>query len=280
MATRDLGGKIALVTGAASGIGRATALALARAGADLWLCDIDEPRLGDVAGEARALGRRVGTRRVDVARRDEMRAFADEVHAADRAVDVLVNNAGVGLSGTFLDTSLEDWEWVLSINLWGVIHGCHYFVPKMVERGGGGYVVNVSSMAGVAATDVLSAYSTSKFGVFGLSEALRDELRPHGIGVATICPGVIDTPIVDASRALGQSAIPEVRARVTAEFRKRSYGPERVADAIVDAVTGGGDVVPVTPEAWALYFLKRIAPGAAARVLRRATAVLRPGGGP
>jgi NAD(P)-dependent dehydrogenase (short-subunit alcohol dehydrogenase family) len=260
-AVGELRGKTALVTGAASGIGRATATALAEAGARLVVCDVNEDGLAEVA---RALGSScLLSRRVDVSKREEMRAFADAVHDEIPAVDVLVNNAGVGLAGGILDTSLEDWEWILSINLWGVIHGCHFFVPKMVERAKErktrGNVVNVSSALGYfAAADVIG-YATSKFGVLGLSESLRAELDPHGIAVSVICPGVIATGIINASR-FSAGDTEATRAKVDAMYKKRNYGPEKVARAIVDAVRRDGQVVPVSPEAWALYYVKRFAP--------------------
>jgi NAD(P)-dependent dehydrogenase (short-subunit alcohol dehydrogenase family) len=264
----DVRGKVALVTGAASGIGRETALAFARAGADVVLCDVNEAGLEETAAAASALGRRVLARRADVAGREEMRAFAGEVHREHEAVDVLVNNAGVGLGGGFLDTSLEDWGWVLSINLWGVIHGCHFFVPAMVARGRGGHVVNVSSAAGLVATAPLAAYSTTKFAVFGLSEALRDELQAHGIGVTAVCPGIINTPITGSARMRGRVATDEARARLVAAYQRRNYGPERVAAAIVKAVVRNRPVVPVSPEAWILYFMKRLSPRFTARFNR------------
>ena len=255
----DLRGKTALVTGAASGIGRETARALAREGARLVLCDVNEAALADVA---RSLGEDdvLMTKVVDVSNRDAMRAFADEVHSTLDGVDVLVNNAGVGLSGGMLDTTLEDWDWILGINLMGVIHGCHFFVPRMVSRGRGGHVVNVSSTLGfVGAPDVIG-YCTTKFGVFGLSECLRSELAPHGIGVSTICPGVIATSIIKTMRVRGRGDVEKERAKVDALFQKRSYGPEKVAAAIMRAVKKGEEVVPVAPEAWTLYFMKRFAP--------------------
>jgi len=261
-----LAGKLAVVTGAASGIGRETALALARAGADLAVCDLNEAGLGETASTAGALGRRVLTRRVDVARRDDVRGFAADVHREHEAVDVLVNNAGVGLGGGFLDTALEDWEWVVSINLWGVIHGCHFFLPPMVKRGRGGHVVNVSSVAGYLATAQLAAYSTTKFAVFGLSEALRDELRPHGIGVTTVCPGLINTPITTSARMLGRYGTEAARAALVTTYRRRNYGPERVAAAIVKAIVRNRAVAPVSPEAWVMYVLKRLSPGLTARI--------------
>ncbi len=263
-----LDGKVGLVTGAASGIGRATALALARAGADLAVCDLNQAGLDETAGAIRALGRRVITRRVDVSRADDVRAFAEAVHAERPAVDILVNNAGVGLGGGFLDTSLEDWQWILSINVWGVIHGCHFFLPPMVQRGQGGHVVNVSSAAGFLATASLAAYSATKFAVFGLSEALREELHPHGIAVTTICPGIINTPITANARMRGTMATPEARAGLVEFYQRRNYGPERVATNILRAIARKRAVAPISPEAHVMYVMKRFAPNLTARLNR------------
>ncbi|HZP43355.1 MAG TPA: SDR family NAD(P)-dependent oxidoreductase [Candidatus Binatia bacterium] len=262
----DLRGKTALVTGAASGIGRATALALAAAGADLVLCDVDAAGLEETAARVRTAGRRAEASVVDVANRDAMRAFAASVHRARPAVDVLVNNAGVALGGDFLDTTLEDWDWIVSINLMGVVHGCHFFLPPMVARGAGGHVVNVSSAAGYVATAPLAAYATTKFGVFGLSEALRDELRPHGIGVTTICPGFVNTPITRRARLRGRAAAPEAQQAMIRFYERRNYGPERVGAAIVRSIRRNRTVVPVAPEAWVLWALKRLAPNLTARL--------------
>ncbi|MBX3188240.1 MAG: SDR family NAD(P)-dependent oxidoreductase [Labilithrix sp.] len=264
---RDLRGKRVVVTGAASGIGRATAEALAKRGARLYLCDLDEAKLGELAV---ALGSTAAMhRRVDVSKRDAVAAFAGEVHAHGGPIDVLVNNAGVGLAGNILETSLDDWEWVLSINLWGVIHGCHYFVPKMVEAGRG-HVVNVASALGLFATPDVAGYATSKFAVVGLSESMRADLHRHGIRVSTICPGVIDTNIVATTRYKRDAAA--TRARVVALYKKRGYTADKVAAAIVAAVERERDVVPVSPEAWLGYLLKRVSPalsGAVARVIAR-----------
>jgi NAD(P)-dependent dehydrogenase (short-subunit alcohol dehydrogenase family) len=257
MDTSNLEGRTVLVTGAGSGIGRETALLAGRRGASLVICDVDDAGLSET--EKRAAGAVKLTRRVDVSDREQMRAFADEVGA----VDLLVNNAGVGLAGGFLDTTLEDWDWIVSINLMGVVHGCHFFVPKMIEAGRGGHVVNLASMAGYVASPALAAYCTTKFAVLGLSEALREELRPHGIGVTAICPGIINTPITVSSRARGQWDDPSVRERMTALYARRNYGPEKVADRILRAVARGRTVAPVAPESWAAYGLKRLSPGAA-----------------
>jgi len=271
MRTDDLHGKTALVTGAGSGIGRETALLLGTRGADLVLCDLDETGMAATERRLVQMGRTVFARRVDVADREQMRAFADAVHERVAAVDLLVNNAGVGLAAGFLETGLEDWDWVLGIDLMGVIHGCHLFVPSMVERGVGGHVVNVSSAAGFYAAEPLCAYSTAKFGVFGLSEALRAELHRSGIGVTAVCPGIINTPITRASRARGRFDRPEFREQMVGGYERRNYGPERVAVNILRAVHRNRAVAPISPEAWGLYYLKRLAPGVLGWLSRKMT---------
>jgi NAD(P)-dependent dehydrogenase (short-subunit alcohol dehydrogenase family) len=257
---RSLAGKTALVTGAASGIGREIALALARRGADLALCDLNEAGLAETEAAARALGREVLARRVDVASAEAMRAFADAVHERTPAVDLLVNNAGVALAARVLETSLEDWQWIVGVNVFGVVHGCHFFLPAMVKRGAGGHVVIVASAAGFAAGEPLAAYCTTKFAVLGLAESLAGELRPHRIGVTAVCPGLIDTPITRSAKLRGVYDDPEVRERMVEGYRRRGYGPERVARNVLKAIGRGRLVAPISPEAWVLYYLKRFAP--------------------
>lgn len=258
-------GKIVLVTGAASGIGRATARQFAREGAKLILCDIDGEGLESLRAE---LGEAVcvSSETVDVGDREAMRRFSDRVHEVVPAVDVLVNNAGVGLAGGLLDMTLEDWDWVLGVNLWGVIYGCHFFVPAMAERGQGGHVVNISSAAGFFGVPELLAYGTAKFGVLGMSESLRGDLGRRGIGVTAVCPGLIHTGIVDTTRFRGEQQ--GARERAKALFRKRNYSPDKVAKALVEGVRRNEGVVPVTPEAWALYYLKRFVPSAGPAMAR------------
>jgi len=272
MDVTNLSGKIALVTGAGSGIGKETALAFARRGANLIVCDVNAAGLAETAGLIRALGREAVSHTVDVADREQMRTFANAVHADVPAVDILMNNAGVGLGATFLDTDLEDWDWIIGINVLGVVYGCHFFVPKMVERGCGGHVINVSSAAGYAANQTLSAYSATKFAVLGLSEALRDELEPHHIGVTAVCPGIINTAITQTTRMKGKNATPEARQAAVEFYRRRNYGPERVAANILKAVQRNRAVAPISPEAWAFYYLKRWAPGLMALVRRAMSA--------
>jgi len=268
MDTTDLRSKTALVTGAGSGIGKETALLLGARGADLAICDLDEAGLATTEERLRAMGRTVLARRVDVADREQMSGFAEAVHARVAAVDLLVNNAGVGLGASFADTTLDDWDWIIGINLMGVVHGCHFFVPKMVERGTGGHVVNVSSAAGFFANEALCAYATTKFAVFGLSEALREELHRSRIGVTVICPGIIDTPITRTSRTRGAFDSPEFRQQMVDAYAKRNYTPQRVAESILTAVHRNRGVAPVSPEAWGLYYLKRLVPGLVGRISR------------
>jgi NAD(P)-dependent dehydrogenase (short-subunit alcohol dehydrogenase family) len=273
MDVRDLSGKTALVTGAASGIGRSTALAFARRGADLFLCDLDEAGLAETERGAQEIGRKVFCARVDVANRDEMAAFAAAVHERTEAVDILMNNAGVAIGGGFLDTTAEDWDWIVGINLMGVVNGCQCFVPAMVRAERGGHVVNLSSLAGYLASEALAAYSTTKFAVLGLSEALRGELARHHIGVTAVCPGLIDTPITRNARLRGAALDrPEARAQMIETYRRRGYGPDRVAENILKAIGRNRAVAPISPESWVSYYLKRFAPWALAWLTARAGA--------
>jgi NAD(P)-dependent dehydrogenase (short-subunit alcohol dehydrogenase family) len=275
MDVTNLTNKTVLVTGAGRGLGRATALACARRGANLAICDINEENLTAVANEARALGRDVIAQKVDVAQLANVQAFAAAVHGKVEAVDILVNNAGVGLGAMFLDTSHEDWEWIVGINLWGVIHGCETFVPAMVKRGRGGHVVNISSTAAFLASSSLTAYCMTKYAVLGLSECMRYELVDYGIGVTAVCPGVINTAIVHTGRMRGILADDRVRQFMSDGFRRRNYTPERVAENILKAVQRNRAVAPVSPEAWATYFLKRLFPTAVWWLDRRMTADVR-----
>jgi len=261
MDVTNLRDRTALVTGAGSGIGRASALAFARRGANLAICDVNESALAATEAEARKLGVSVIARRVDVARADEMQAFADAVHAEVEAVDVLMNNAGVGLAGGLLDTSLEDWHWIVDINLFGVVHGIHHFVPAMVRRGRGGHVVNVASMAAYTASSLLPAYVTTKFAVLGLSESLREELAPHRIGVTAACPGIINTGIIEATRMRGAQDSDAARAEIKRGYTRRNYTPELVAENVLRAIQRNRAVAPISPEAWTFYYGKRFFPG-------------------
>ncbi|WP_163506948.1 SDR family oxidoreductase [Fodinicola acaciae] len=263
--------KLVVVTGAGSGIGRATALAFARLGARVVVGDIDLAAAERTATLAALVGPPAHAYEVNVADEKAMHGWAADVIATHGVPDVLVNNAGIGHSGTFLNTTTEEWQRVLDVNLWGVIYGCQAFGTAMAERGEGGHIVNVSSAAAYLPTKLLTAYATSKSAVFMLSDCLRAEMADHDIGVSAICPGMVNTNITRTSTF---SAMPEAeqqrqRARVSKAYARRNFGPEGVAKEIVRAVWHGRAVVPVTVEAKVARLLSRVSPA----VLRRAARI-------
>ena len=266
-----LPGALALVTGAGSGIGRATALLLAERGASVLAVDLDEVAAERTAAECRERGSAIaGARRVDVADRAAMQALHDNVHGIHGPLDFLVNNASVGLTGRFTDTSLDDWQWIRSINLDGVVHGCALFGPPMLERRRG-HVVNVSSALAYVATVTEPEYVTTKAGVLALSQCLRADWRRDGVGGSVVCPGVVDTPIItDRTRFRGDQASSRKRRRTERVFR-RGHPAERVAAAIVDAVERDRAVVPVGWEARAGWVLHRIGPLPLQQLVARGT---------
>jgi NAD(P)-dependent dehydrogenase (short-subunit alcohol dehydrogenase family) len=266
---RDFADQLVVVTGAASGIGRATALLFARSAARLSVCDVNGEALTALQVELLAAGAaEAHTFSVDVGSREQVQRFCEQVCRAG-APDVLVNNAGVGLAGGLLATSLDDWHWIVNVNLWGVVHGCHFFAPKMAARGRG-QIINIASAAGFYNSEAMTAYGTTKYAVIGLSEALRAELAPLGVGVSVVCPGFIDTEIVANMRLRGDEYPESERARIQSFYRRRNYRPEQVAEAVLQATRRNPALLPVTPEAWALYLIKRAAPNWGRRLITTA----------
>jgi NAD(P)-dependent dehydrogenase (short-subunit alcohol dehydrogenase family) len=192
---KDLVGKSVLVTGAASGIGRALALAMARQVAGLALVDIDEAGVHEVAREIEIGGGRAVPFVVDLTSKEEVERLYTEVMETFEEIEILLNVAGVATGGRMQNTSLEDWEWVLGVDLWAPIYLIHFFLPQMISRRSG-HIVNVSSLNGLVGAALQAPYVTAKFGVVGLSESLRMELGEYNIGVTTVCPGMVDTPIM------------------------------------------------------------------------------------
>ncbi|GAA4421068.1 SDR family oxidoreductase [Actinokineospora soli] len=260
-------GQLVVVTGAGSGIGKATAQAFAAAGAEVVVADIDATSAKRTAAE---IGPAAYPYAVDVSDEEAMTAFAEEVAAEHGVPDVVVNNAGIGLAGSFLDTTAEDWRRVLDVNLLGVVHGCRAFGALMAESAEGGHIVNISSAAAYTPSRTLSAYASSKAAVLMLSDCLRAELADKGIGVTAVCPGIVATDITNTTRFAGADALDQQRLRrkATATYAKRGFGPEKVAAEIVRAVRSGIPVLPVTPEARAARVVSRFAPGVMRRLAR------------
>jgi len=254
----DLHDALVVVTGAGSGIGQATARAFAAAGSQVVVVDLDGDSARATADSLPRPGGAASVHQVDVADRSAMLTLAERIQADHGVPHVVVNNAGVGMTGRFLDTSAADWTWIIGVNLYGVIHGCQAFGPAMVDAGRG-QVVNLSSGLGYLAHATEPAYCTTKAAVLHLSACLRADWAPWGVGVTAICPGVINTPIIDHTRFLGDRAEPANRQRTVRTFR-RGHPPTAVADAIVAATRTNRPVVPVGAESWAGWFGHRVLP--------------------
>ena len=248
-------GRVAVVTGAAGGIGRATARALAARGCNLALSDIDLSELEVLQRELRVEGRAVSIHRVDAADRDAMEAFAADVVAEHGHVHVLVNNAGVATGALLEEISWDDFEWLMGINFWGVVYGMRFFVPK-IRREEEGHVVNLSSMFGFVGLPWQGPYCASKAAVRSLSETLRLELAGTGIGVTSVHPGVIRTEIVRSAR-IGDDQQQQESAEL---FDRWGTAPAVVAKKIVRAIGRNRPKLVVTPEARFVDLAMRIAP--------------------
>ena len=277
MNVKKLDGSWVLVTGAGAGIGRAIALDAADRGGNVAICDINPENLEETLALLTSYEVEVISSVVDVTQREQVEEFADLVHERTAAVDILVNNAGVAIAADILETSAEDWEFIIGVNLMGVIHFCDAFCPAMIERNRGGHVVNIASMEGFAALEGFGAYSTTKFAVVGYSDSLRQELSHHKIGVSVVCPGVVRTSLTANMRSRGEYEA-GIADRIHQEHEKSKFGPEKVARAVFSAVRFNTPLRPVAPESWMTYYSNRLSPRMTSFILKQvAHRVLRKG---
>ncbi|KHO21314.1 SDR family oxidoreductase [Mycolicibacterium setense] len=256
----DFQGKRCLITGAASGIGRATALALARRGAELYLTDRDEVGLAQTVADARALGAQVPAHRaLDISDYDQVAAFAADVHAAHSSMDVVMNIAGISAWGTVDQLTHQHWRSMIDVNLMGPIHVIETFLPPMVQARRGGHLVNVSSAAGIVALPWHSAYSASKYGLRGLSEVLRFDLARHRIGVSVVVPGAVKTGLVQTVQIAGvDREDPNVQKWVD-RFAGHAISPEKAAEKILAGMARNRFLIYTSADIRALYAFKRVA---------------------
>jgi NAD(P)-dependent dehydrogenase (short-subunit alcohol dehydrogenase family) len=253
-------GKRCFLTGAASGIGRATVLKLAAEGAELYLTDRDADGLEETVLDAEALGATVPAHRaLDISDYDEVAAFAADIHARHPAMDVVMNIAGVSAWGTVDQLTHQHWRSMIDINLMGPIHVIETFLPPMVAAGRGGHLVNVSSAAGLVALPWHAAYSASKYGLRGLSEVLRFDLARHRIGVSVVVPGAVKTPLVQTVQIAGVDRDDPRVQKWTNRFSGHAVSPEHVADRILDGVRKNRFLIYTSPDIRALYLFKRTA---------------------
>jgi NAD(P)-dependent dehydrogenase (short-subunit alcohol dehydrogenase family) len=257
VASRIPSGARSVITGAGSGFGRAVALALAARGGRLLVSDVSEDGLAETASLIRAhaksdgTGAEVETMRVDVRESAQIEAMAARADALWGGTDVLVNNAGVAVAGEVGTIPLEDWKWQVDINLWGVIYGCHSFVPRMKAQKSG-FILNVASIAGVVSAPTMAPYNVTKAGVIALSETLSSELAPHGIHVTALCPSFFRTNIHVGARSHGMP-----KGTTEKLVTKAKWGPEEIAEHALRGLERGQLYVMPQTDAKVMWRAKR-----------------------
>lgn len=266
-----LSGKVAVITGAGSGIGRALAEQLAKEGCALALADINRENLESLAAELRLTNTDVSCHVLDVANRAAVYAFADEVLAHHGSAQIIINNAGVAVSQTVADLSYDDFEWLMGINFWGVVHGTKAFLPHLLKNNDG-HIVNISSIFGIIGVPTQSAYNASKFAVRGFTEALRQEVQCTQVNVSCVHPGGIKTNIAKSARFYRDMSGNQDAARSAANFDKIARTtPAEAARVIIDGIKRNNPRILIGADARLLDRLQRLMPVSYTRILARLT---------
>ena len=264
-----LSGRRCLITGAASGIGRATAIAAAGRGAELYLTDIQGEALASAVAEIREMGGSVAhSQAIDLTDHEDVSAMAAEIHDAHGSMDVVMNIAGIATWGTIDRLEHRHWRRTIDVNLIGPISILECFVPPMIAAGRGGHVVNVSSVAGLFGLPWHGPYSAGKFGLRGVSEVLRFDLRKHGIGVSLVCPGGVRTPLVGTVEIAGVDRDDPAFAVEIARFERHAVSPEHAAEKILAGVEKGRYLVFTSNDIRVLHWLQRYFPPAYVYAMR------------
>ncbi|WP_121258894.1 SDR family oxidoreductase [Nocardioides ferulae] len=266
---RTVAGKHVLVTGAASGIGRATASLAAERGAVVHLTDVNGDLLEDAAARIRSSGGTVGlVEALDISDHTAVQAMARRLTVEHGPMDVIMNIAGISRWGTVSSLEHQDWRRLVDINLMGPIHVIEELVPPMIDAGRGGHLVNVSSAAGIIGMPWHAAYSASKFGLRGVSEVLRFDLRRHGIGVSLVCPGAVATPLTETVHIAGVDKASPAFTRLQARFRRGAVSPEDAAESILEGVRRGRYWVYTSRDIQLAHLLQRYLPPAYSLLMR------------
>jgi NAD(P)-dependent dehydrogenase (short-subunit alcohol dehydrogenase family) len=247
-----------LITGAGSGIGRATAVAMAELGGRMFLTDINAAGLAETRGIVEGAGGEVcASRAFDIASLEECKRFADEVHGEFGSMDVVMNIAGISIWGQVEDLEHEHWRKAIDVDLWGPIHVIECFLPEMIRAGRGGHLVNVASVAGLTGAPWHGPYAAAKWGLVGLSEVLRYDFMQHQIGVTLVCPGAVETPLKHTVQIIGVDADSPYVTRIKERFSERAVPPETVARQIVAAIRKNRFMVLTSFDVKLLYFAKQ-----------------------
>lgn len=262
-------GKVVVITGAASGIGRALAAGFAKRGAALALADVNEAGLMETRAAVERLGAKVLTERLDVADRAAFEAFRDKVLSSYGRADIILNNAGVAVADTILESRYEDWEWIFGVNFWGVVHGTKAFLPHLIERGSGS-IVNLSSVFGLVAVPTQGLYNATKFAVRGMTEALRHELEGTGVHVACVHPGGIDTRIAANARFYqGPTGLRDQKESVENFKKLARTTPEKAAEIIIRGIEEKEPRILIGADAHLIDWVQRILPRRYWRLMSR-----------